>query len=697
MTRFGLNLRASLTALALLSLTAAAFRPAVALPANNVPKGLAIATDRGRVEAGQEINLTLVLKLQNRAEFDRAVENLYDPASSTYHEWFTEQDFAKYAPTVQDFETVKTELVKQGFSVVSADPQRFWIRVHGTAAIVEKAFQTELHTFEYRGGVFQAHVRDAQLAGAAGALVDSISGLERHTSRPQLKYVTDPKTGLPVVKKPLTTKADFTAFEESLTSTPLTKAAPELLGLDDSSVAYFNGYQYTPTGLTAAFTPAQLEAHYGLTKLIKGGYNGAGQTIALVEGYGYPTAEADANAAATLFGLPVLSSSNFSVVYPEGKPANPNAGILSGWDSEIALDIQSSHAIAPGAKIVVVASAGQDNEDQIASLNYIITNKVASTVSSSWENDDEFLAGALEEEAFNTVLETGAAAGISFQFSSGDGGYLGLGTPVGAVGVPSNSPYATAVGGTSVLNNPYSTGAQIVTGWGNNVVYQYVYGVEDPLEGYYFGGSGGGQSQYFAKPTWQSSLPGSWRQVPDVAALADPYTGFPIIITSGTTQYGEVYGGTSLASPIFTATWAIADQYNGKALGQAAPAISKLKAGEILDVVPPTAAVNAYDVTGLIEDSSGLSTYTAAQIFTEAIDLDTGVGDLTLYSQKSFLSADWPGAFGLSGYDVAVSFGTDSSLTVTTGWDNVTGWGEPNGLPFIQGVTGKTTGAVLKK
>jgi subtilase family serine protease len=322
---------------------------------------------------------------------------------------------------------------------------------------------------------------------------------------------------------------------------------------------------------------------------------------------------------------------------------------------------------------------------------------VANTVSSSWENDSEIVAGPLEEEAFNTVLETGAAAGISFQFSSGDGGDLGLGTPVGAVSIPSNSPYATAVGGTSILNNPYSTGAQIVTGWGNNIVYQYEYEVLNPLEGFYFGGSGGGQSQYFAKPTWQSSLAGSWRQVPDVAALADPYTGFPIVITESGKQYGEVYGGTSLASPIFTAIWAIADQYNGKALGQAAPAISKLKAGEILDVVPPSTAETAYDVTGLLESSSGLTTLNAAQIFTKAIDEDQYPSDLSLYGQSSFLSVDYPNAYGSSDYDVAVSFGTDSSLTVAAGWDNVTGWGEPNGLPFIQGVTGKTSGAPLKK
>jgi subtilase family serine protease len=249
------------------------------------------------------------------------------------------------------------------------------------------------------------------------------------------------------------------------------------------------------------------------------------------------------------------------------------------------------------------------------------------------------------------------------------------------------------VGGTSVLNNPYGTG-QIVTGWGNNLVYLYDFGVVDPLEGYYFGGAGGGQSQYFAKPSWQKALPGSWRQVPDVSALADPYTGFPLVLTSSGTQYGEVYGGTSLASPIFTATWAIADQYNGAALGQAAPVVSKLKWGEITDVAPPAHSIAQYDVTAWITDASGVKWYSPTGIFDDAENLD-GTGDLTLYSQSAFLSAVWPVPGEDNQLYFALSFGTDSSLTVTTGWDNVTGWGEPNGLPFIQGVTGKTTGAPL--
>jgi subtilase family serine protease len=684
----------SVAALALLAFTSLS---AFALPARNVPSGAALGSDLGRVDTSQQVNLTVVLKLHNEAAFDKLVEDLYDPASSRFHQWLTDEELEQFAPTKQEYETVKTELTRQGFSVLSNDPQRLTLRVHGTAGTVEKAFQTELHNFTYNGKTFQAHIRDAQLSGTAGDLVTAVSGIERHKSQPQLSYVKNPLTGKPVVKKLLATKQDLSAFAASLTDAPLTVSAIENYGTS-LPVSQFTGLQYAANGLTGAFTPAQLQAHYGVPFTQNSvTYDGTGQTIALVEAFGYDNAKKDANTAASLFGLSKLTSNNFSVIYPEGKPEASDAAWLTGWDTEIALDLQSAHAIAPGAKIVVVASAGEDNEDQIASLTYIISNKVANTVSSSWENDDEIISGKLEEDAFNAVLKTGAAKGVSFQFSSGDSGDEGLGTPVEAVSVPSNSPYATAVGGTSVLNNPYATNGQIVTGWGNDVVYLYDYGVIDPLEGYFNGGAGGGQSRYFAKPTWQSSLPGTWRQVPDVAALADPYTGFPLVLTSGSSQYGYVYGGTSLASPIFTATWAIAQQYNGGALGQAARAVSKLTTGHITDVVPPPTSINKYDVTGTLVDSQGTTTFTAATLFTDAENLETDSGNLSLYSQSKFLSAVYPKSWDISSLDVAISFGTDTSLTVAKGWDDVTGWGEPNGLSFVQGVTGKTKGAKATK
>ena len=70
------------------------------------------------------------------------------------------------------------------------------------------------------------------------------------------------------------------------------------------------------------------------------------------------------------------------------------------------------------------------------------------------------------------------------------------------------------------------------------------------------------------------------RQVPDVSALADPYTGVPIVLTESGQQFLEVgVGGTSLASPIFTAIWTLAEQAAGHSLGQAARVVAKFPNG----------------------------------------------------------------------------------------------------------------------
>lgn len=708
-------------ALATVALIALSPFSATALSKQNVPAGLAFTHSEGRVDPGKEMNLTIVLKMHNQGEFDKLVEDLYDPASPRYHQWLTDKDFEQYAPTEQEFATVREELVRQGFTVISSDPQRFSLRVHGTAANVEKAFQTELENRSYNGRTFQAHTRDAHLAGPAGELIQGVSGIDRHAVLPAISRVINPTTGSPRAKRLLKTREDLASFASAVTDSPLTwSSTPLSLSTVGAKLptAKYTGYQYAADLELGGFTPTTLQAHYGLP-ITQGEttYNGAGQTIALVEGYGYPTAEADANAAVNLWNsvdpslkLPKLTSSNFQIFYPEGKPLNPNAGVDNGWDVEIALDIQSAHAIAPGAKIVVVASSGQDNEDQIASLNYIISpngkkTPLAYAVSSSWENDEEAFSGADEEAAFTAVLKLGAAAGISFQFSSGDSGDNGFGTPLGSVGVPANSAYVTAVGGTAVLNNPNSTSNPwVVTGWGNDLVLVYndfsFTGVEDPPFGSYTGGAGGGESLAIPRPTWQSKKLGlgAGRLVPDVSALADPYTGFALVVTEFGSQFGEVIGGTSLASPIFTATWAIADQFAGKPLGQAARLVTGLKGSQITDVVPPGATLDADDAAGSITDSKGTHNLTRTTLFTHSIDENSG-GPLTLYSQGAFLSAIWPipDEQGTVVEYAAITFGTDSSLTVTKGWDNVTGWGEPNGLPFIQAVTGLTTGAKAPK
>jgi subtilase family serine protease len=125
---------------------------------------------------------------------------------------------------------------------------------------------------------------------------------------------------------------------------------------------------------------------------------------------------------------------------------------------------------------------------------------------------------------------------------------------------------------------------------------------------------------------------------------------------------------SSLACPIFSAIWAIAAQAAGKPLGQAAPLVYTLPSPAIIDVVPVNSTTN---VTGIMVDSSGENDYSPSALLAP------------LYTTTGYYSTLW----NIGGGEfVDLSFGTDASLTVTPGWDNVTGLGVPNGLAFINAV-----------
>jgi subtilase family serine protease len=162
--------------------------------------------------------------------------------------------------------------------------------------------------------------------------------------------------------------------------------------------------------------------------------------------------------------------------------------------------------------------------------------------------------------------------------------------------------------------------------------------------------------------------------VPDISYVADPFTGVEIIITetgiSGDPKSVGVIGGTSLACPMFSALWAIANQANGGVpLGQAAPLLYGLPADAISDV---TDVSSEHNVAGQIVHPP------APPIIESASDLAQPLENTT-----SFVSALYNGA---STRWYALTFGTDSSLTTGPGWDNVTGLGTPNGLVFVNDV-----------
>lgn len=674
------------TAATLLSLAALATSSTYAQTVEeNVSSGIRYSSDLGPVDPSFEMNITVHLKLPKQAQFDKAVEALYEKNSPTFHKWMSDAEIKAYSPTAAQIEAVRKELEKQGLTILSTEENGFTIRARGTASNVARAFNTEIHQYRHNGRGFRANVTNARLSGEAGDYVSTVAGLESHQAHPMVMQALNPATKKPYPSKEIT-ESNLAALQKDLRGIAIDQciSAPQAFNFQSGTPAingvYF-GNMYLQGDVSVIlgcdYNAFSLQGAYGLADAYKKGLDGTGQTIVLVEAYGYPQIESDANVFNSVMELPALSDSNFKIVYPDGQPADPTAGVLLGWNTEIALDLDWAHAMAPGAKIVMVIAPGQDSEDLQAAVQYAANHKLGYSISNSYEIDTDLIAGSLEQKSWDKTLEVAVAKGISVNFATGDKGDEGLGTPVGAAGVPSNSPHATAVGGTTIFNQVGSTTGTVTAGWGT-VETDLMFGgqVIDPPAGNtaFQGGSGGGESVFFPKPSWQKSLPGTGRQTPDVSALADPYTGVAIALSN---QFGIPFlnfgiGGTSLATPVFSAIWAIANQKAGEPLGQAAPAIAELPAGDIQDVL----ATNAYSTTnaaGVVFDQSGANYYSAASLLSPALETDTG-----------FTSAIFPYVGGNT--YALFGFGIDTSLTVTAGWDNVTGYGTPNGLKFIDAV-----------
>lgn len=319
-------------------------------------------------------------------------------------------------------------------------------------------------------------------------------------------------TAFSVTSRGGSTKAAFVAnFSRHVVKHPL-----RLRGLSPNTRAIGSG-----------LTPAQLRKAYGINRLAN---NGAGVTVAIIDAYGNPNAQADLNAYDNKFGLPAAT---ITTIYPQG-----NVGSVDeGWALETDLDVQMVHAIAPKAKILLEAAKSPTDADLYGAVKDAYTNHGAKVVSMSFGGDES--AGGTREDS---VFATGNAKGVSFTASSGDSGT--------GVQYPAASPYVTSVGGTSL--NVQSDGTyRSETAWN---------------------GSGGGLSAYENAPTYQAGFnKNTKRGIPDVAMVANPNTGVDVYDSFGYNgQKGFfILGGTSVAAPLFAGILALVDQGRTRTLKNA--------------------------------------------------------------------------------------------------------------------------------
>ncbi len=652
----------------------------------NTPGFVAKATDLGPVDPNTVIAVTVWLTLHNEAQLDKLVAQQQQRGSGQYHNWITQDQFnASFGPTSQELNSVQNYLNAKALSTVFVAENNMFIKVQGTVAAIQNAFHVQIDNYDFVGQTYRSNTADPSVNDPSGAHIAAITGMDDYGFQPNVAQPTD-GDGNPFPSRPLNTVVPNGLFFEAHAFRP--PQTVTFTGGGHSATYTGNRYGADITNTNQGhlppqgYQPSEVQTAYGLNAVYGAGLNGAGQTIVIVDAYGSSTIAQDAEVFSTIYGLPDITSTNFQIVKAPGISNNPH-GVQRNWDLETTLDVEWSHAIAPGANIALVLATDHGSLDE--AINFAVVHHLGNVVSNSWGNF-EALGNPARFNRDNRILEMAAAQGIDVNFSTGDFGDNSPSLGFVTVQFPASSPFATAIGGTSLALNPDNTMA-FQTGWGTNLtriadtVSLGSPPVVPPLKvlgtGFnplfflgFQGGAGGGASGVFPRPSFQSSLlaPGNTRLLPDISWLADPFTGVEIIITdpaSGQLSV-TVIGGTSLACPMFSALMAIASEKAGHGLGQAAQLVYSLPVGAITDV---TAVSSPNDVTGVI-DGGPIS----------ADALASPLGNTT-----SYFSALYNSPFSTRWF--VITFGTDTSLATGPGWDNVTGVGTPNGLSFISGVT----------
>jgi subtilase family serine protease len=283
-----------------------------------------------------------------------------------------------------------------------------------------------------------------------------------------------------------------------------------------AAAGYASCYAYVRTDVTPAATPSgygpsDLRSAYNLTTS-----GSASQTVAIVDAYDAPTAEADLAAYRTQYGLPACTTANgcFRKVDQNGGTSYPHRN--TGWAQEISLDLDMVSAICPDCHILLV-EAKTNSFANLGTAENRAATMGATVISNSWGGSDA--ADSTYGAYFNHP-------GIAITVSSGDNGY--------GVEYPASSQYVTAVGGTHL------TSGGGTRGWTETV----------------WSGAGSGCSTLNTALSGQASVGTGCakRAVADVSAVADPNTGVAVRYNGS----WLVFGGTSVASPIIAGVYGLA-------------------------------------------------------------------------------------------------------------------------------------------
>jgi Pro-kumamolisin, activation domain/Bacterial Ig-like domain (group 3) len=536
------------------------------------------AVDNAKVLQGMTINFKR--SATQEASLQALLAAQQDPSSPSYHRWLTPAQFGQqFGMSAADFAQVSAWLQQEGFTVTSAAQSGNAISFSGSVASVERAFQTQIHNYTVNGETHYANSTQISIPAALGGLVNSVHGLDNFHLKPRIAKIAKPK---------------FTSGQ--------------------------TGQHY--------IAPGDLGVIYDINPLYTAGDTGKGVTIAVVGQTDIVMADiTDFRAAAA---LPVNNPTVVTV--PGTTPLSAPAGAASGDLGETDIDLEYAGGVATGASVVLVTS-----DDVSTSLQYAVQNTINGItipiISQSY-GACEAAYSTTAVTAQEAVLAQANSQGQTIILAAGDDGAADcdegtVANPVTSavhgltVDYPGSSVYVTDAGGSEFMGD--GTAAAPETGAGT---YWTANGSNDVLtsaksyipemvwndttislqDGGGFASGGGGVSQLFAKPTWQTGVPNipadGHRDVPDISLDASPYHDGILyctqILTDGSpTTYVsscqansfrlsdpgqtdndtlQAAGGTSFAAPEFNGLLAIIEQKlgTGGGLGNINPSLYKL-------------------------------------------------------------------------------------------------------------------------
>ncbi len=399
----------------------------------------------------------------------------------------------------------------------------------------------------------------------------------------------------------------------------------------------------------ACYAPFQFQKAYNLGPLYKKGLNGKGETIVIVDSYGFQGIGQELNVFDKSFGLP--PPPHFTILQPNGPipPFNPTKRPqMVGWAQETSLDVEYAHAMAPGANILLVETTvpetlGVQGFPQIVEAeNYVVDHHLGDVITQSFAAPEQGFPSASSLLALRSDYKNAAAHGVTVLAGSGDAGPTGAKTltPQGFADKfflrrvsewPADDPLVTGVGGTQLFLDAKGNETQPDAVWNDTALFG------SPAA------SGGGRSSIFTRPAYQNSVAGTvgaMRGFPDISMSA-AVNGAALVYLNANAAQGAagfyLIGGTSEASPEFAAVIAIADQWAGHGLGlinpalyameaARAPGIVDVEAGNTTVTFPQSGAthtVNGFTANSLYDMATGVGTVNAALFVPELVAADS--------------------------------------------------------------------------